>query len=576
MPSPLLAVLDAETDPFSFGLTPKPFVWGLQILETQEYLEFWDDNLHIRHETCTDKLIEYLDKLDTPLRIYAHNGGKFDYFFLLKYLNPQLSLINGRVAECSIGDHILRDSWLILPIPLSQMDKGEIDYNKMKLGERHRHTKEISAYLYKDCDYLGKWVGGFIRRFGMKITLASTAFSELKTTDYKIGKTFEDYDNIFRKFYFGGRVQCFSVGEHLDGPYSYVDINSAYPRAMLDEHPSGPDWLKVFKPPSDYDGYFAEIVAISKGALPYRDPEDATKKLYFPEDDKPRIYRVTGWEIKAGLETNTLEILEYKSIYITKAKQNFKDYILKFYQEKLEADKNGDEESRLFSKLLMNSAYGKFGMDGRKFKDYLLMPEGEAPPLLMEGEELAQHQWHHYCDMETGETMFEKDNPKKDFYDVATAASITGWVRAFLWRAICSSKGVIYCDTDSIMCKKFSGVIGSELGEWSIEARLDQAYIAQRKMYAVRISGLEWLTKIEKWIKKGSDKDKKPERWKYACKGIPKKQLKAKDIVEGIKTGTNLLIEKEAPSFSLKHGSRFMAREIAFNSIEKSLQNSPD
>lgn len=552
----MVATLDAETDPFEYRITPRPFVWGLYIVDTEEYHEFWDDHLEFQHETCTNKLIDFLDKWEgPPLRIYAHNGGKFDYFFIIRHLNPQLSLINGRIAECGIGDHILRDSWLILPLPLGAMDKGEIDYDKMKLGRRHKHVKEISVYLYKDCVFLAKWVSAFISRFGMKLTLPSASFSEIKKTGYRIGKTFIDYDDTFRPFYYGGRVQCFSAGEHI-GKFIFVDINSAYPRAMVEDHPSGPEFMKVFRLPEDYGGYFAEIVAISKGALPYRSESDPTKKLYFPDDDRARVYRVTGWEIMAGLETGTLEIVNVNYAYVIKDRQNFKEFIEKYYNEKLQAGIDGDDEAYLFAKLIQNAGYGKFGMDGRDFKDYLVLEEGEKAPLVYDDDgELSDKQWQPYTQVDTGEMIFEKDNPKMEFYDVATAASITGWVRAYLWRAICASENPLYCDTDSIICKEFHGVIGDQLGEWSVDAHLEAAYIAQRKMYAVK---------------------KTDGTWKYACKGIPKNKVDAQAIVKGVTSRENIVVEKDAPSFSLKYGARFMAREIDFKNLEKNLHNNPD
>ena len=43
-------------------------------------------------------------------------------------------------------------------------------------------------------------------------------------------------------------------------------------------------------------------------------------------------------------------------------------------------------------------------------------------------------------------------------------------VRAYLWEHIHTSKGVMYCDTDSIICEEFVGKVGAELGEWEIEA----------------------------------------------------------------------------------------------------------
>ena len=80
-------------------------------------------------------------------------------------------------------------------------------------------------------------------------------------------------------------------------------------------------------------------------------------------------------------------------------------------------------------------------MDGRKFKKFNICDFGEVP------EEFDG--WSVHAETETGQTVYERDDPKDSFYNVATAASITGFVRAFMWRAICDSEEPLYCDTDS-------------------------------------------------------------------------------------------------------------------------------
>ena len=44
-----------------------------------------------------------------------------------------------------------------------------------------------------------------------------------------------------------------------------------------------------------------------------------------------------------------------------------------------------------------------------------------------------------------------QDEKAKKFFNLATAASITGFVRAKLWRAICECDRPFYCDTDSLI-----------------------------------------------------------------------------------------------------------------------------
>lgn len=524
--------LDAETDPFKYGRVPAPFVWGLYDGET--YIQFWGDD-------CTEQLIDYI-KDETDCIFYAHNGGKFDWFFLLPYLDPDLFMINGRIAKATLfdGQIELRDSWLILPLPLKANDKGDIDYALMERDKRDQHKNEISRYLQRDCQSLWEWVNNFREQFGGRLTLASSAFAQLKKTNYPVELTYETFDAQFRHFYFGGRVQCFDVGA-FDGPLKYVDINSAYPYAMTHRHWQGSQIIEHLKMPDpDKKGsWFAEIKAKSFGALPFRHEG----KLYFPDDGITRRYFASGWEINAGLETGTLKIEKVIAVYKPLFTHDFSEYVDKFFAMKLEAERAGNKTLRQFAKLMLNSCYGKFGQDGRDFKKFRLCDFGEIP---------TDHpDWTIHAETDFLKTIFERPDPVDRFYNVATAASITAFVRAYLWKNIHASDGVLYCDTDSIICRNFSGPISDRLGEWNLEANIAKAYIAQRKMYAISTDTGEHKT---------------------ASKGV---HLSFDQIKQGVETGIDIISEKDAPAFSLQYGVRFFARKTDFKNIAKNACNNP-
>ena len=69
-----LATFDIETDPFKKGRVPEPFCCGLYLIETNEYMQWWGKN-------CLYQFIEYLKECPHNLIIYAHNGGKFDFYY---------------------------------------------------------------------------------------------------------------------------------------------------------------------------------------------------------------------------------------------------------------------------------------------------------------------------------------------------------------------------------------------------------------------------------------------------------------------------------------------------------------
>lgn len=529
---------DAETDPFKFGRVVAPFVWG--VYDGEQFYYFWGET----QKECCDDFIRHLEgevAEGENIIVYAHNGGKFDFLFLYEYMEPELMVVNGRIAVAYLcgGAVELRDSFMIMPIPLKEFEKDEIEYWKMEKEHRNNYKNEIIRYLRKDVVSLHELVTAFIERFGLQLTMASTAFKEIRKTGYEITRTGEPYDKHFRQFYYGGRVQCFKTGNY-EGVLSFVDINSAYPYAMVHNHWYGSGFLEhVRLPDGDNGSWFAEISAISAGSLPVR-----ADKLYFPNDDNKRTYYATGWEINAGLETGTLKIKKVHRVFKPNQKNNFREYIEKYYKEKAEFKAKGldvkeNKIGYIFAKLLQNSGYGKFAQDGRDFKKFCIVPFGEWPESV-EGVE----PWQWYSD-QNGYSFFYRDEPEDRFFNVATAASITGFVRAYLWKAICAAEEPLYCDTDSLICRKFNGPLGKDLGQWDLEANLTEAHIAGRKMYAVKTT---------------------EGKYKVASKGV---RLTFDEIKNGVKNGGILEYKQDAPTFSVSKGQRILTREISFENLTK-------
>ena len=557
-----IAVIDAETDPFKHGRTPKPFAWGYY--DGSYYQYFWGDN-------ATDLLVDYLSTESEPQIIYAHNGGKFDFFYLLQYLDPELFIINGRISKGYLFDFTveLRDSWLILPLPLAAHDKNDIEYWKMERQHRERYKQEILTYLQKDCVSLYDWVNNFIQQYGNNLTLAGAAFKQLKKTGYEIQRTYEEYDERYREFYYGGRVQCLEVGSFF-GDYKLVDINSAYPWAMTHEHCQGGMFMEhVRLPDCEHGSFFVDLDCISRGALPYRQDN----RLYFPSDNQVRNYKVTGWELRTAQKHNKVIIKKINKVYRSLFTANFSPYVNKFFAEKnlakFERDKYDKSDHMWiywnaryqFAKLMLNSCYGKFGQDGRKFEDFTIVDYGEFP----ENDE-NKARWLPYSDVALADkSLFHRSAPANSFYDVATAASITGFVRAMLFDAIVKSERPLYCDTDSVICRASDLEYSSVLGAWEIEEHFSEIHIAQRKMYAGKT--VDGKIKI---ASKGVNIGKKSD---------PAVQEKLFNIIkDGIKTGENYEYKLDAPAFHLKYGPidpRFFERTINFKNLHQNACNNP-
>ena len=143
---------------------------------------------------------------------------------------------------------------------------------------------------------------------------------------------------------------------------------------------------------------------------------------------------------------------------------------------------------------------------------------------------------------------------RQRFYNVACAASITGYTRAYLWRALCASEGVLYCDTDSIAAVTPRVDLGAALGAWEIEGRFSGGAIAGKKLYAFR------------YVKNtGPKREGKRVVWKTASKGV---KLTPSQIVK-VANGGTVNYTPIVPTYSVKGaidpktGERVVARFIS-------------
>lgn len=503
--------LDCETDPFKAGRIPHPFIWGLYSGDSDDYWEF----------ATAAELLKFLE--DKEWLIYAHNGGKFDYHYLRDGINSDdpLMVVAGRLARFKIGECEFRDSMNILVNPLRVFAKEDIDYAKLEESVRAQHMDEIRRYLKSDCVNLWDTIKAYFDRFGRSLTQAGASMRYWKKhypVDFQPQTAAQS--EIYREFYFGGRVQCFEQGYKKEA-FKVVDINSAYPYAMLKKHPISREGLALEHLPAEgeIERCMVKIEATAEGCFPYR---AETGELFFPHDDVIREYSVTGWELIAALELNACKIFRVKEVHYFTQTVDFADYINHFYAERLKAKANSDKMGDVFSKLFMNSLYGKFASDPEKYEEFLIASDDSIGDWKGKGYERI-HPW--------GERhLMTRPLPeeKHKYYNVATAASITGFVRAHLYRAIRLCEGVLYCDTDSIAARDVSKLpSGKALGAWKLEMECDEYAIAGKKLYAFHEAG-------------GTE-------YKSASKGV---RLTAPDIIRVAK-GETVAFNPEVPTYSI-------------------------
>ena len=520
--------LDCETDPFKKGRdNPRPFLWGAycRALNRYETFGFGSQVLDFfRERKCC---------------VYAHNGGRFDFHYLRDGFESEkpLLIINGRISKFRVGKAEFRDSFSLLPIPLSAYQKEKVDYNifEPEVRDLPENRKLIERYLRSDCVNLAELVWEFSRRFGRPLTQAGCAMNYY-IKHYREGVKPRQSAAQFQRlkpYFFGGRVECFKAGYGvLD--FKVVDKNSAYPDAMCREHPLDPGGALMSDIHSDIEQCLVSLTGVSEGALPYR---ELNGNLIFPRDKVEREYHCTGWEVKKALELKLLKITRIVQVHYFRATQNFKDYIDHFYQERLAAKARGDKAGDLFAKLFMNSCYGKFASDPAKYHDYMIVDPHRMAAMTELG-------WKHYKPWGDGRSLCHQPLPESRhwYYNIATAASITGYVRAGLLEDLNQAQGLLYCDTDSISAQKVDKLkMSGALGDWKLELECDEYAITGKKTYAFR-SAFD-----QQWNEKEKLYEYPKGAYKIACKGV---DLDASEIIRASK-GETVLYEPEVPTYSI-------------------------
>lgn len=454
---------DCETDPFKYGRIPRPFIWG-----------FFNGTIY-REFTDTASAVKFMRQKDAIF--YAHNGGKFDFHFMAEYItrNEKVMMINSRLVKAKIGRAEIRDSYALLPFPLAAYKKDDFDYTKLEENVRGKHMPEIREYLRNDCIYLYELIKAFFDEYGRHLTAPSAAIKIMqKMEGIKIENPGRYFFSEFQKHYFGGRCECLKPGIYTEG-ITYLDINSAYAFAMLHHHPIGDEWeFKHYKKPPIIPHQFYTIRAKSYGAFCRRE-----KGLVFDWDGEERIYHTTGWEIKAALESGSATITEHIEQKFFAHTHSYEKFINYFWDKRQEFPKGTPQN--LFCKLIPNSCYGKFSANPENYDTFVLFDPAIA-------QYLTENEWE--IRGEIGPHIVASkplDPADMRFYNVATGASITGFVRAMLMKAIKSVDKPIYCDTDSLVFQGECDIpMGKDLGQWKIEGHFNEAYFAGKKLYAVR------------------------------------------------------------------------------------------
>lgn len=336
------------------------------------------------------------------------------------------------------------------------------------------------------------------------MTIGSDALANYKGMNKNFDKDFPMLDNkidsFCRQSYKGGFTyldEDYINSE--DGPGIVLDVNSLYPSVMRNsilpyENPI--PFTGKYKIESSYPLYiqmFTCTFKLKEGMIPTLQIKNSLYFLpneYVRESDDVITLVLTNVDLELFLEHYDVDIIEWIGGYEFKGKKGlFDDYIDKWTKSKIESKKNGNKGMYQISKLMLNSLYGKFGLNPNSRRKIPYLEDGIIKYKITEEEQ-------------------------RDSIYIPIASFITSYARH---KTIETSQKIkdystkkynknyyIYSDTDSIHClldveqdsegnyhltekdKELEQLIEIDdykLGAWKIESRFSRGKWLRQKCY---------------------------------------------------------------------------------------------
>lgn len=278
-------------------------------------------------------------------------------------------------------------------LPISKL---EIDYKAYR-EPGHILTNSEVDYLRNDVDIMSRALNILFKQGLDKMTIGANALSNYKSI---IGKKFFEkwfpmptYDSDARQSYKGGWTYCHNPGDKGEG--FTLDVNSLYPWVMH-------DCLLPFGEPIYYEGEYKDDslypiyiqmltcqFEIKPGHLPTIQlkntrgfiPTQYLKSSADPTGDSDTLLPITlcltSVDLKLFFDHYNVYNVEFHCGYKFKASRTlFTQYIDYWGEQKIKADREGNEALRTLAKLMLNNLYGKFAKNPRVASKFPYLDNG--------------------------------------------------------------------------------------------------------------------------------------------------------------------------------------------------------
>jgi len=409
------------------------------------------------------------------------------------YIKVQVKGFNGYPTHYCNLEFISTTNYSSYPLKkigkILGLEKMEIDFKNTTKEYLKEYCKRDTEIVLAFVEYLLKFIeehnlGNF------QPTIASQSFTAFRHRFMKHDIYIHanpTTTRLERESYKGGRCEAWFIGKWKGGKVYKLDINSMYPFVMkTHEYPVKLIKVLPYCSVSQLKRIMRDYLVIARMKVEVWKPCVGIKreKLIFPVG---RFWGVfTSPEIKLIFRYG--KILEIKEVAIYEKAKIFEDYVDYFYNLRLKFKEEGNEVMQYFSKIFMNSLYGKFGQRNEYFKKIGKYPNEEW--ISIRYYDADNKEWHYYRII--GNSIEEKVGyVEAENSFVAIASFVTAYARCYLWELIekAREENVLYMDTDSLFVTEegYNNLKDylnqKELGKLKLEGVTDNLIIFGAKNY---------------------------------------------------------------------------------------------
>lgn len=494
-------------------------VWAFALCEIGNINNFiYGNNIDDFMKICADKKDNYI--------LYFHNL-KFDGEYIFNYLlNNGFEVIkdrkqrrdktfttlisdNGQFYSIEIFFHctkkhtnkvLIYDSMKILNFGVEKIAKDfNLPISKLKLDYKekreigHELTPHEIDYIRNDVEIMARALDFMFNENLLKMTIGSDALHNYKEMNKNFSRYFPvlpfEIDKDIRQSYKGGFTYLNETYKEKEtGAGIVLDVNSLYPSVMKNEYLPFGDPL-FFEGKYEYDPLYklyiqslSCIFKIKENMIPTiqikNNPSFIPNEYIKGSDGDVITLMLTNIDLELFFKHYDVEVVKWHGGWKFKAlKGLFSNYIDYWTEKKITAKKENNNVLYIISKLMLNSLYGKFGLNPKVRSKFPYLSDEGVVKYKMYDEEIRDSI---YLPVATFITSYARRKT------ITTSQSIKNYTINKYGKDF-----YIYSDTDSIHLlkmdhdelKNFVEIDDYKLGAWKIESEFTRGKYLRQKCY---------------------------------------------------------------------------------------------